>query len=108
MTIINILLNRIIMLLNIMVYPSLAPVQALYTTLICLHYLCLCLHYCVLCYLLTLLVFTLVVYIVYGLEKDRVFLYDHDSSTHVLSFDQLRKVSQHVIPPAKMCNWFSS
>ena len=31
---------------------------------------------------------------VYGLERDRVFLYD--DSTHVLSFDQLRKVSVHV------------
>ena len=30
---------------------------------------------------------------VHGLERDRVFLYD--DSTHVLSFDQLRKVSMY-------------
>ena len=36
---------------------------------------------------------------VYGLERDRVFLYD--DSTHVLSFDQLRKVSVHCNP---MCD----
>jgi len=58
-------LIELTMLLNIMVYSSLAPVQlSSDATPICLHYLCLCLHYCVLCFLFTLLVFTLFVYIV--------------------------------------------
>ena len=35
---------------------------------------------------------------VFGLERDRVFLYD--DSTHVLSFDQLRKVSVYDLQTA--------
>ena len=34
---------------------------------------------------------------VYGLERDRVFLYD--DSTHVLSFSQLRKVCTNSLHP---------
>ena len=47
---------------------------------------------------------------VFGLERDRVFLYD--DSTHVLSFDQLRKVSvccNHMLvtsKPLQLCRFY--